>query len=96
MRCFILFATAMLAMPCAALAQAPQKVTKKVEVNGKRFRVTTYGNAVIVANKAAIVRYDVNERDDQRAAVKAATGCDVVDELPSNDARLRGKLSCPQ
>jgi hypothetical protein len=74
-------------------AAAP-KVTKKVEVNGKRYRVTTMGDAVLVANKAMIVSYDIHERDDQRAAVKVATGCSIVDELPSDDARLRGKLKC--
>lgn len=72
----------------------PKRVTKIVEVNGKRYRVVTLGNAVMVANKAFYVAYDVNERDDQRNAVKAATGCQIVDELPSNDAKLRGKLDC--
>lgn len=86
-------ASAGLASPGAAAS--PQKVTKKVVINGKTFRVTVIGDAVMVANKAMFVAFDIQERDDQRAAVKEVTGCEVVDELPSNDAKLRGKLKCP-
>lgn len=74
---------------------APEKVTTKVEINGKKYRVTVIGDAVMVANKAMFVAYDVQERDDQRAAVKQVTGCEITDELPSNDAKTRGKLKCP-
>lgn len=74
---------------------APEKVTTKVEINGKKYRVTVMGDAVMVANKAMFVAYDVQERDDQRAAVKKVTGCEITDELPSNDAKTRGKLKCP-
>jgi len=83
---------------CASLALtgvAAAKETVRVEIEGQRYRVTTQGQTVIVANKAAVVAYSVEERDRQRAAVRAATGCNVVDELPSQDARLRGKLDCP-
>lgn len=79
----------------ATSSAAPKKVTTKVELNGKKYRVTVIGDAVMVANKAMFVAYDIQERDDQRAAVKQVTGCDVIDELPSNDAKTRGKLKCP-
>jgi uncharacterized protein YabE (DUF348 family) len=73
---------------------AAAKETKRVEVDGSRYRVTTQNGTVIVANKGMVVAYSVEERDRQRAAVLAATGCRVVDELPGTDARLRGKLDC--
>lgn len=89
-------AVALVALCAAGTASAaPDKTSKIVEVNGKKYRVVTQGRAVLVANKAFFVAYDVNERDDQRAAVKLATGCGITDELPSNDAKLRGKLDCP-
>jgi hypothetical protein len=75
----------------AAIAKA---TTTKVEVDGKKYRVSTDGDAVVVARKSLIVSYDIDERDRQREAVKIATGCMVGDELPSNDGRLRGRLVC--
>jgi len=74
---------------------ASAKTTKRVDVDGKIYRVTRTGDAVVVARKSFIVSYDIGERDAQRRAVLIATGCQIVDELPSTDARLRGKLLCP-
>lgn len=79
----------------AAGTEASERQTIKVQVGGKAYRVSRTGDAVVVARKAVLVRYDVTERDAQRAAVLKATGCEVYDELPSNDGRLRGKLKCP-
>lgn len=84
-------------MLCGSTALArSDKATSKVEVDGKTYRVTRQGDAVVVARKSLIVAFDVAERDRQRAAVRKATGCSVVDELPSQDARLRGKLDCSE
>lgn len=85
---------ALLAALVIAAAPLPREGTTRVQVGGATYRVTVKGGAVVVARKALVVKYDVGERDKQREAVKLATGCMVVDELPGSDARLRGKLDC--
>lgn len=77
-----------------APADKPKKVTQHIVLEGVRYRVTTFGKSVEVANKSASVRYTVDERDAQRKAAQIITGCKLVDELPSTDARTRGKLEC--
>ncbi|MFZ3484283.1 hypothetical protein [Sphingomonas sp. 3-13AW] len=78
----------------AVLLPGGQAGTSKVEVDGKTYRVTVEGESVVVARKSMLVRYDIEERDRQRLAVEKATGCRIADELPSSDARLRGRLVC--
>ena len=85
---------AILLMVSATFLVAATRETKRVEVDGRTYRVTVQGQGVIVANKGAVVTYDLDERDRQRKAVEAATGCRVSDEMPSADARLRGRLDC--
>lgn len=77
-------------------ALASEKTSKRVDIDGKTYRVTRSGDTVVVARKSFLVSYDIGERDAQRRAVLIATGCQIVDELPSTDARLRGKLQCPE
>lgn len=87
---------ALLAIASPASAKS-NKVQHYVEIDGTRYRVAIYdGDMVLVANKSAYVSYDIHERDRQRQAVVMTTGCKVVDELPSNDAKLRGKLDCSE
>lgn len=85
-------AVAALALTVAGSADA-KKVEHKVEVDGATYRVSVVGNVVTVSKKSFVVSYSVKERDAMRAAVKKATGCEVVDEIP-NGAKLRGKLQC--
>ncbi|PCG09646.1 hypothetical protein COA17_07240 [Sphingomonas ginsenosidimutans] len=76
------------------LAAGEDRHDTKVEVDGARYRVTTTGQIVTVARKSFIVQFNIEERDRMRKAVRVATGCNVVDEIP-NGAKLRGKLDCP-
>jgi hypothetical protein len=78
----------------SVLLIAAGRVTHRVEIDGFKYRVAVEDSAVLVANKGLVVTYSLDERDRQRQAVKKATGCNIVDELPSNDGRLRGKLDC--
>lgn len=82
------------ALAMASTAAAAQKTTTKVEVDGKTYRVTRSGETVVVARKSLIVAFDIAERDRQREAARKVTGCAVVDELPGQDGRLRGRLDC--
>lgn len=91
MRILSILIVAGLASPSAAAETA---VTKRVEIEGVPYRVTVKGQAVTVARKTVFSKWDISERDAQRAAVRLATGCSIVDELPGDDARLRGKLAC--
>jgi hypothetical protein len=95
MRAYLIaFAVATVSVAAPAAAK-PTKVNHFVEVDGTRYRVAVYNNEIVlVANKSLVVAYDAYERDRQRKAVVAATGCKVVDELPSNDGKTRGKLDC--
>lgn len=68
--------------------------TKHVMVGDVRYRVTVDGTAVTVARKSLFSKFTLEERDAQRKAVVLATGCTITDELPSDDARLRGRLAC--
>lgn len=74
-------------------AEPADQVSKVVEVNGAKYRVTVKGAAVEVKKKKFFVRYDMAERDAQREAVAKATGCRAVDEMPGATS-LRAKLDC--
>lgn len=63
-------------------------------VDGARYRVNVRGGEVRVFKKAVLVRYTLEERDRMRRAVKLATGCDAVDEMPNDAGHLHAKLSC--
>ena len=93
-----LVATALAAIVASTPGSAKAtKVNHFVEVDGTRYRVAVYNNEIVlVANKSLVVAYDPYERDRQRKAVVEATGCKVVDELPSNDGKTRGKLDCSE
>jgi len=83
-------------MAAAVQEQAQAPVERKdtyVVVDGARYRVTRKGDEFVVNKKATVVRYSIAERDAQRKAVIAATGCKPIDELPGS-ARLKGKLDC--
>ncbi|MCH7863260.1 MAG: hypothetical protein IH998_16745 [Proteobacteria bacterium] len=84
----------MIIMLLAALVSSGGKIDRYAEVGGARYRVTVKGDEVTVTKKALVSSLTLKERDAQRQAVKAATGCEIVDELP-NSAKLKGKLSCP-
>jgi hypothetical protein len=97
MRAYLIaFALAAISVSTPGAAKAT-KVNHFVEIDGTRYRVAVYNNEIVlVANKSLVVAYDPYERDRQRKAVVAATGCKVVDELPSNDGKTRGKLDCSE
>lgn len=81
-------------IPSMSMAKE-KRVDLHADVDGASYRVTVVNDdKVLVARKALFVAYDLYERDRQRKAVTIATGCEIVDELPSNDARLRGRLDC--
>lgn len=80
-------------MPCPVLAEAPV-VNYKAKVDGKSFRVRVQGDTVKSIPKAAIAGQSVQQRDRLRAAVLAATGCEIVDDY-WDESRLAGKLKCP-
>lgn len=89
------FAIAVAAIMATQAAAAPtERYEKKVEVAGATYRVNVRDGIVTVAKKTTFVRFDIRERDRMREAVKVATGCAVVDEIPLV-GKLRGKLSCP-
>ena len=85
------FAILMAAM--ALTAAASPEIEKKVLVDGATYRVAVVAGVVTVAKKATVVKFNIQERDRMREAVKVATGCSVVDEIP-NGAKLKGKLNC--
>lgn len=79
----------------AGTASAAEKVQHFVDVDGARYRVEVKGDEVTVAKKAVLVKWNMKERDAQRRAVLAATGCEVVDEFEVRNAKLKGRLKCP-
>jgi hypothetical protein len=70
-----------------------EKYEKKVEVDGSTYRVEVRDSVVIVAKKALVVAFTMEERDRMRRAATEATGCRVYDEFP-NGAKLKAKLDC--
>lgn len=74
-------------------AAEPARTTYRAKVEGSTFRVTVEGDTVTVANKAVITGRTVQVRTKMRAAVKVATGCEIIDELWV-EAVLKGILDC--
>lgn len=85
-------AAAVVATTAPALPE-PARKTYHVKVEGSSFRVTVKGDTVIVANKAMITGRTLEVRAKMRLAVKAATGCQITDDLWF-DAVLKGALAC--
>ena len=82
------------AFVAAAPSEAPtEPFERKVEVGGATYRVAVKRSIVTVSKKSVFVGFSIEERDKMRQAVKLATGCNVVDEIPSG-AKLKGKLLC--
>ena len=87
----------MIAIAVGLLASDPatiQTVTKKVTIEGARYRVRVRGDEVEVASKSLVAIQTLNSRDRMRRAVAEATRCRLVDELQLSASILQGRLDC--
>ncbi|MFC0687616.1 hypothetical protein [Novosphingobium clariflavum] len=76
-----------------AAAAATATVNHKVEIDGKTYRVEVKGRTVEVFDKSAFTKRSPEAGQRLKAAVKAATGCQITEEY-WEAAHLAGILDC--
>lgn len=78
------------------VASAPPYIgSKTATINGSKYRVAIRKSGeVVVVSKAILVGRTIGMRDNMRLAVQSTTGCNLVDELWTENT-LRGRLDCP-
>lgn len=70
-----------------------ETITHLAVIDSSTYKVRVTGEHVTVANQALVTSFNLVEREKMRAAVKQATGCELVDEV-FLETRLGGKLRC--